>query len=346
MKCMNIALLESWFTEHQRPLPFRQSTSAYHIWISEVLLQQTQMDTVLNYYPKFIQAFPTVTQLAKASLESILTIVQGIGYYRRFRLLHAGANYIQNHHQGILPKTHSEWLAVPGVGSYTAGAIMAIAYNQPYSATDGNVIRVLSRFYGLDDDMRLPKSRAKIDQRHLKLVQQAHPKIYIQAVMELGALICRPVQPRCQACPLQKQCQAYKLNLVDQLPYMSALKKKKTRFFHTLVLVKNQKILLQKNQESLLNAMYLLPQWEGNISLLETWINQNQCTPKQTQLIGTFKHIFTHQRWIMETYRLNISQDHILTGIWIPFTELASYPIPEVHKKILRVMFPNLKKSL
>jgi A/G-specific adenine glycosylase len=344
---MNTSLLESWYLRHQRPLPFRQKPSAYAIWVSEVMLQQTQMETVLNYFPKFIEAFPTIDRLAEASLEAILNLVQGIGYYRRFRLLHAGAIYLSQHHQSQLPTTYEAWLEVPGVGTYTAGAIMAIAYNQPHAATDGNVIRVLSRFYGIHDDMRLPKSRQKINTLHQQLVEKANPRIYIQAVMELGALVCRPVQPKCDVCPLKTQCQAFQKEQVNQLPVISRLKEKKNRYWQTLVLTKNQQLYLLKNTETLLQDMYLLPQWEGDIDRLENWLDTHQCSPKQMQHQGMFKHIFTHQQWMMDVYRLNIKRDRLLEGIWVPLDQLRQLPIPEAHRKIIRDMFPRpIIKSL
>jgi A/G-specific adenine glycosylase len=159
--------------------------------------------------------------------------------------------------------------------------------------------------------------------------------------MELGALVCRPVQPKCDVCPLQKECQAFQKQQVEQLPVISRLKEKKNRYWQTLVLIKNRQLYLLKNAETLLQDMYLLPQWEGNIDSLENWLETNQCSPKQIQHQGMFKHIFTHQRWMMDVYQLEIKRDHLTKGIWVSFDRLNQLPIPEAHRKIIREMFPR-----
>ena len=158
--------LETWYQTHQRDLPFRHTKDAYAIWVSEVMLQQTQMDTMLPYYERFMNEFPTVDHLAKASLEHVLTIVQGIGYYRRFKLMHQGAKYIVEMYQGTIPNQYDHVRSIPGVGDYTAGAIMSIAFHAPYAATDGNVIRVLSRYYGISTNLTLQKERKSLHAIH------------------------------------------------------------------------------------------------------------------------------------------------------------------------------------
>ena len=342
---MQIKPLETWFLNHQRPLPFRQHPTPYGIWVSEVMLQQTQMETVLRYYPSFMKRFPSIHSLAQATQEQVLTEVQGLGYYRRFRLLHQGAQYILEKHHGGFPNQYKDVINIPGVGAYTAGAIMAIAFNQPYSATDGNVIRVLSRFYGKKEDMRLASSRKVIDDLHGQLVKKAHPNIYIQAVMELGALVCRPVQPRCEVCPLQSSCVAYQSKQTDVIPVLSKIKKTKTREWQTLVIVKDKHVLMIKNKVELLKDMYLLPQWEVSLDGVENLLNINQFKPTSLLKIKTYKHIFTHQTWLMDVYQLKVKQGTLDQGVWIHQDELQHIPIPEAHQKIIRDIFPQYQKA-
>jgi len=342
---MQTKQLETWFLRHQRNLPFRKNPTPYGIWVSEVMLQQTQMETVLRYYASFIKKFPSIQSLAKATLEQVLTEVQGLGYYRRFRLLHQGAQYILDKHGGEFPNQYEDVINIPGVGAYTAGAIMAIAFNQPYPATDGNVIRVLSRLYGKKEDMRLPSARKIIDQLHGDMVQQANPKIYIQAVMELGALVCRPVQPKCEICPLQSSCVAYKTNQTTTIPFLSKMKTNKHREWQTLMIMKDNHLLMIKNQAELLKDLYLLPQWEESIEFVENLLNTNNFKPISLLNIKTYKHVFTHQTWLMDVYQLKVKQGKLDQGVWVHQDELNQIPIPEAHQKIIREIFPQYRKA-
>jgi A/G-specific adenine glycosylase len=342
---MQTKQLETWFLQHQRNLPFRKNPTPYGIWVSEVMLQQTQMETVLRYYASFIKKFPSIQSLAKATLEQVLTEVQGLGYYRRFRLLHQGAQYILDKHAGEFPNQYEEVMNIPGVGAYTAGAIMAIAFNQPYPATDGNVIRVLSRLYGKKEDMRLASARKTIDHLHGDMVQQANPKIYIQAVMELGALVCRPVQPKCEICPLQSSCVAYKTKQINTIPFLSKIKTNKNREWQTMVIIKDKHLLLIKNQAELLKDLYLLPQWEESIEFVENLLNTNKFKPISLLNIKTYKHVFTHQTWLMDVYQLKVKQGKFDQGVWVHQDELNQIPIPEAHQKIIREIFPQFRKA-
>jgi A/G-specific adenine glycosylase len=345
IESMQTKRLETWFLKHQRQLPFRQNPTPYGIWVSEVMLQQTQMETVLRYYPSFIKRFPTIDSLAKATQEEVLTEVQGLGYYRRFRLLHQGSQYILEKHHGRFPNRYEDVINIPGVGAYTAGAIMAIAFNQPYPATDGNVIRVLSRWYGKKEDMRLASSRKVIDALHGQLVQQANPKVYIQAVMELGALVCRPVQPRCNVCPLQPSCVAHQTKQTDLIPFLSKIKTNKNREWQTLVMVKDKHLLMIKNKTELLKDMYLLPQWEASIDVVENLLHTNRLKPISFIKSKLYKHVFTHQTWLMDVYQMKIKEGALKEGVWIHEDELNQIPIPEAHQKIIRDFFPQYHKT-
>jgi A/G-specific adenine glycosylase len=201
---MHEALIR-WFAEHQRFLPWRTSYDPYHVWISEIMLQQTQVETVVPYFERWIAALPHVTALAEADEQSVLTLWAGLGYYSRARNLMDAARILVREHKGALPADYEALRSLPGIGQYTAGAILSIAFNKPYPVVDGNVRRVLSRINGWEDD-----SPRRLWEAAEKLVQRAEPRLINQAVMELGATVCSFRAPRCLVCPAQEQCVAYR----------------------------------------------------------------------------------------------------------------------------------------
>jgi len=208
-----IDALVAWFEEHQRPLPWRRDYSPYHVWVSEVMLQQTQVETALPYYEKFLKEFPTVRALASADEERVLKLWAGLGYYRRAKNLMAAAREIAAKHRGSIPSDYEALIALPGIGQYMAGAILSIAYNRPYPVVDGNVRRVLSRIYGWTDE----NPRALWDAAG-RLVASAEPRMVNQALMELGAKICSFKSPRCLLCPVQAACVAFRTGMQEKIP--------------------------------------------------------------------------------------------------------------------------------
>ena len=325
-------LLEAWFNEHQRPLLFRESTDPYKIWISEVMLQQTQVETMLPYYKKFINLYPSIEALASASLESVLTVLQGIGYYRRFRLMHQGAKYMLETFQGKFPRTYQEVLSIPGVGKYTAGAIMSIAYNRAFAATDGNVFRVLSRLYGVEGDLTKSANRNKIEQFNQTIVEEGTPSIMTPALMELGALVCRPLSAKCDECPVQDFCNAFNQNKVDTIPFVKPKKTVKIMEWTTLIITDGKKVILTKNKETLLQDMYLLPQIETQD--YASILSQYSISAHSVEEIGVIKHTFTHQQWRMQCYFIRVKHlNHEEAILWEDITKI---PIPEAHKKVVK----------
>jgi A/G-specific adenine glycosylase len=324
--------LQTWYQLHHRKLPFRHEITPYKVWISEVMLQQTQVETMIPYYHKFLDKFPDVVTLAQSNLDEILTIVQGIGYYRRFKLIYQGAQYIVNYHSGKFPSNYKDIRAIPGVGDYTAGAIMSIVYNAPYAATDGNVIRVLSRIYGLHEDMSVTKNRKKVMQLNQDLMSDSEPRIFSQALMELGAMVCRPQQPKCTDCPVRDMCFSYKNDTVSEIPFVGAKAPIKYKEFYTLIVTNGSGILFEKNQESLLNSMMMLPQTDKDDQRL---IDNMDLEVVEQKFFGDYKHRFTHQEWLMHVSVIKVTHkpNH---HQFIKFNELDSIPIPEAHKKILK----------
>lgn len=322
--------LEAWYLENHRLLPFRESHQPYHIWISEIMLQQTQVETVLPYYNNFIKVYPSIEDLANTSEEALFKVIEGLGYYRRFKFMLKAAKKIVSEHNGVFPSTYKEVLALPGVGEYTAGAIMSIAYNKPFSATDGNVIRVLSRIKDIKLDMRLEKNKNKIKSLNQSLIEDAHPEIYTQAIMELGALVCKPKNPKCDECPLSKFCMAYELGTQEQRPYLSKKAKKKTVHYNVYIIKNNSQIYLRKRTEKLLGGMYEFPQYEVNKTLDFKF--------EIIKSLGHKKHVFTHLVWEMDVYEIKLLSKAFDDWQLIDIDQLNQYPMATAHKKIANLL--------
>lgn len=331
---MNINALETWYLAHHRPLPFRENRNPYYIWVSEIMAQQTQIETVIPYFERFIKRYPTIIDLADTDSDTLHKMVEGIGYYRRFQHMHDAANLIVKSYNGVFPSTYEEVKSLPGVGDYTAGAIMSIAFNQPYSATDGNVIRVLSRFYGIQDDMRLPANRKLIDQRNQTLIRNATPRIYTQAIMELGALVCRPQKPACDTCPLRDNCVAFKQELTDVIPLITRSEKAKTKRFITLILSYENQIALVKKEDGLLKGMYLYPQYENeSIEAVQKVLENDGIVTTSTIFLADYRHVFSHQIWKMSVYKIALNSIPKTTTFQF-VNDVKSYPMAVAHSKI------------
>jgi A/G-specific adenine glycosylase len=330
---MLIKQLETWYENNRRDLPFRKHPNPYWIWISEIMLQQTQMDTVIPYFLRFVKRFPTIQLLAKATEEEVLTHVQGLGYYRRFRLLKQAAEVVVNRHQGQFPNRYEDIIQLPGIGTYTAGAIASIAFGLPTSAVDGNVLRVISRFQGIEEDIRLSSTKKTIDALNQQWIKRANPTIYTQAMMELGALICRPKNPQCHQCPLQASCYAYQHHVVESLPKVAKKKKQIIEHFTTILFLYNNRLGLEKRTEGLLEGMYALPQWQDQ-SIENVLISLNMKSIHPINL-GKMVHIFTHKRWEMDVYVVKVTKQPKTPLTWHPIEAISEIPIPKAHRKLI-----------
>ena len=324
--------LESWFTRHQRPLPWRREYEPYHVWLSEVMLQQTRMEVVLPYFERFLARFPTIAALAAASDDDVTSAWSGLGYYRRARMLRTGALEVMNRFDGNLPASVEELLTIPGIGRYTAGAIASIAFDTRAPIVDGNVTRVVARLFGDDDD---PWSRAEA------LVQASKsPRALNQALMELGALICTPRNPTCLVCPLRSHCVAVATGRVDELPRPK--EKKATRELNiALYLIRDRRgrVLMRRESGPLMNDLYHLP--HGDTSLLTG--PPLDATPRQ--LLGTFRHTVTTRKieftvYTAEARGLRRRKDYE----WIDVSTMSEVPHPSYVRKALRLAL-EIRKS-
>ena len=238
--------LSAWYLVNKRELPWRDISDPYLIWISEIILQQTRVNQGMSYYLRFIERFPTVADLALSDEDEVLKYWQGLGYYSRARNLHKAARQVMTNFGGIFPFQHADVLKLAGIGDYTAAAICSFAYNQPFAVVDGNVYRVLSRLFGIETPIDSGAGKKEFAGLAQELISKSDPGIHNQSIMEFGALQCVPVSPDCAACPLQLNCRAYELSIVDKLPIKSKKTKVTNRYFNYFFIELGGKTYLQK----------------------------------------------------------------------------------------------------
>ena len=349
-KKRNLSLLPQtlleWYQKNARDLPWRKGQEAYHIWISEIMLQQTRVDTVINYYNRFLQAFPSVEALADADEEKVLKLWEGLGYYSRARNLHKAAKIIVQQYGGTFPKTKAEIMKLPGIGSYTAGAVLSIVYNQPVPAVDGNVLRVISRvtedYQCIDEESVKKEVESKLS--------EVYPKNqcgdFTQSLMELGATVCVPNgKPLCSQCPLLSVCMANKNDTYDLLPVRKEKIPRKIRQLTVFVFLCQGKIALQKRKEKgVLEGMWELPNMDGFMEIKEVIFHakkQAECNC-EVEKIKKAKHIFTHIQWEMICYYI-ACEAPFGNYVWADSEALEKeYSVPTAFKKFMNAkVIPN-----
>ncbi|MGB2273007.1 MAG: A/G-specific adenine glycosylase, partial [Flavicella sp.] len=302
--------LESWYLSNKRDLPWRNSSDPYRIWLSEIILQQTRVTQGLSYYEKFVVAFPTVFDLANAKEEQVLKLWQGLGYYSRARNLHFSAKYIVEELNGVFPKNYSSLLRLKGVGDYTASAIASICFNEKTAVVDGNVYRVLSRYFGISTPINSTKGVKEFKSLAQELLITDNPGQYNQALMEFGALQCVPQNPNCLICPLEQSCDAFAKGIIDTLPVKEKKLKVKKRYFNFIVfqLPKGQTVIEKRIGKGIWENLFQFPLVETNKTVgLETLVE----TPEFISLLkgNDFKiKLFNEKEWIHK-----LSHQHLHT---------------------------------
>lgn len=241
--------LYTWAAENPRPMPWKGEKDPYKIWLSEIILQQTRVEQGLPYYEKFIRQYPTVQQLASAPEDEVFKLWEGLGYYTRARNLHAAARYIAGELGGKFPDTYDAIRDLKGVGDYTAAAIASFGFNLPHAVLDGNVYRILARYFGIDTPTDLPAAKKEFSRLAQELLDEANPAQFNQAMMDFGALCCTPARPGCQACPMQNNCRAFQQNRVNELPVRIKKAARKTRYFLFAVLRQGQHTFIRKRSD-------------------------------------------------------------------------------------------------
>ncbi len=297
--------LLGWYDESARDLPWRGTRDPYAVWVSEIMLQQTRVETVIPYYERFLRSFPTPEALAAAGEDAVLSHWSGLGYYRRARLLHAGAREVVARYGGAVPEDADARRALPGVGRYTAGAIGSIAFDRPEPIVDGNVTRVLARLLRIDTPVGATATTKRLWQEAARLVPRHRPGDFNQALMELGATVCTPSRPQCSACPLASDCGALRHGEVEALPVSKARKAPREVKLAAVVATKGRgsarRVWLIKGDKALFGGLWGVPMIEGTArdALGEAGVRAKL----QPNPIGTIDHILTHRKLGIEVYR-------------------------------------------
>ena len=307
--------LLTWYLSHQRQLPWRENQDAYKIWVSEVMLQQTRVEAVKEHYHRWLKRFPTLEELARAKEEEVMVHWQGLGYYSRARNLLKGVKETQERYGGRVPETRQELESLSGVGDYTAGAILSIAYNKKEAAVDGNVLRVFSRLFAVREDISLTQTKKHIRNLVEQLLPEERPGEFNQALMDLGALVCIPKVPRCGECPAADFCQARAQGLERVLP----IKRKKApprpvEVVSGIIAEEGRFLLRQRPNKGLLAGMWEFPAWEGLESetdqqrLLRGFREEMGLLVEIGQLQLEFEHVFSHRHWKLRFYRCTLKE--------------------------------------
>lgn len=345
-----------WYLHNKRELPWRKTLNPYHIWLSEIMLQQTRVLQGLPYYLKFVEAYPTVADLANATEDEVLKMWQGLGYYSRARNLHTTAKMVSEEMDSIFPDNYNDLLKLKGVGDYTASAIASISFNQPEAVVDGNVYRVLSRYFGIFIPINTSKGQKEFKQLAQQLLDKKQPGTFNQAIMEFGARYCVPQNPDCGNCIFNDSCSACQKNKVSELPVKIKSKPVKTRYFNYLVILSENEetILQQRNEKGIWHKLYEFP-------LIETSENISLSTlKKHPQFKDFFEKIKIENISLFNEKPVihKLSHQHLNTRFWmietpslttqvktpkasVPFSELSHYAVPVLIENFLSEFFEN-----
>lgn len=301
--------LLKWFEKSQRDLPFRRTRNPYYIWISEIMAQQTQIDTLIPYYNRFIAKFPTIFSLAQASVDEVIKTWEGLGYYSRARNLHRAARIIVSDYEGNIPDRFAELIKLPGIGPYTGGAIASIAFNEKVSAVDGNVLRVISRYGNSFDDIGDAKTKKQMTAFIEGILPDAAGD-FNEALMELGAVICTPQSPKCLICPICGGCQSHAAGTTGQLPVKMKKTKQLTKKMEVGIVKQNSCLFFVRRPDSgLLSGMWSFPITEtvaGHGHDIKKKLAENFPELNEPIFIGTNRHVFSHIIWEMSVYGFDL----------------------------------------
>lgn len=335
--------LIEWYVKNKRDLPWRNTVNPYKIWLSEIMLQQTRVAQGLPYYMSFVEEFPTVTDLAKAHQDKVLKMWQGLGYYSRARNLHETAKKVAFEYDGVFPDTYKELLKLKGVGDYTASAIASISFNEPRPVVDGNVYRVLARYFGVRLPINSNEGVKYFKELAEKVKDSEQIAVYNQAIMEFGALMCKPKNPDCEVCPIQKGCKAYVKNEIDMLPVKLKTVKVSKRYFNYIVLLDNENntVLVKRTGKGIWHNLFEFPLFETNETLHEASdvLKHEYFKKYKPEVIAV--NLYNEKEIVHK-----LSHQHLYTRFWvvkvkgelpesIPATSLNNYAVPVLVAKFI-----------
>lgn len=341
-------LLILWYIEHKRELPWRLTSEPYNIWLSEIILQQTRVAQGLPYYNAFISAFPTIYELAKAPEEKILKLWQGLGYYSRARNLHFTAKHIESNLQGEFPSSYRELLKLKGVGDYTASAIASICFNEPAAVVDGNVYRVLARYFGISTPINRTQGIKEFKALAQKLIDISQPGMYNQAIMEFGARHCKPQNPDCTSCIFNDKCVALQKKKVSELPVKLKTTTIKKCYYNYLVILSedNKTILQQRTQKGIWQQLYEFPLIESSKEIEIEQLQQMKEYKELNKKHSISSVVLYNEKSIIH----KLSHRHLYTRFWIaetlnssitgaPIHTIKKYPVPALIEKFITSFF-------
>ena len=325
----------SWYDQGHRDLPWRRTQDPYRIWISEIMLQQTRAETVVSYYERFLARYPTVQDLASAPEEELLKAWEGLGYYSRARSLQKAAKEIVARYGGQLPADLEKLRALPGIGDYTAGAIASIAFGIPAAAVDGNVERVLCRWDAIKDEVGTPTVRRQIAARAQALVPPDRPGAFANAMMEMGATMCTPKNPKCLLCPVREGCMGFAQGIAQELPHKAKKKAQRVENRAVLLVFCDNRVLIVKRQEKLLGGLFVFPDVleESDPARLCQALEALGIRAAYDEKLGHARHVFTHLIWEMDVHAVVADEmTQVPGGQWVSRQELAALPLPTAVK--------------
>ena len=337
-----------WFERHQREMPWRHIDDPYRIWVSEVMLQQTQVKKVVDYYEKFIDRFPSVRDLAAAPLQDVLKVWEGLGYYARARNLHKAAQVIVNELDGEIPLDYATFRKLPGVGDYSAAAVQSIAFNAPYAAVDGNIKRVLARLFLMDAPVNDAKSAKVFQQRANALLDRDAPGLFNQAMMELGAMVCRPKSPTCLVCPVNAFCEAFRTMRQDEFPKRRASKPTPEHPLAVGVIYNSagEVLITQRQLDGLLGGLWEFPGGEiadgetAEVACVRTIAEVVNLSVTNLRYLTRVRHAFTHFKIVVDVFQCDYEAGEVVLNgprdaKWVTVAALREYPLPRATHKFL-----------
>lgn len=336
--------LLSWYEENKRDLPWRRHSNAYYTLVSEIMLQQTKVATVIPYFERFIARFPTVYDLSEASDEDVVKLWEGLGYYSRARNLHLAVKEVVASYGGQIPANKEEISKLKGIGPYTTGAVLSIAYNQKVPAVDGNVMRVFARLFALEDDIAKQATRKKMEAIAEQVIPESRPGDFNQALMELGATVCTPKSPQCLFCPVQSHCLAYREGRQTELPIKTKAKAPQKSVILMYAISYNDQLLVAKRPANgLLANMWSLPSEARRDEMpveqqVQEYCEVHRFIATSTKDIYEFEHIFSHIHWRVKLVSIVLEhkpQQIPKRSLWTNQQALSEFAFPKVYQKAL-----------
>jgi len=332
--------LQNWFLENKRALPWRDSPTPYRVWVSEVMLQQTQASVVVPYFERWMERFPTIESLASAPLDTIIKMWEGLGYYSRARNLHEGAKFLLENYGGELPSTKEELISIKGLGDYTAGAILNFAFHKKAAAVDGNVVRVISRLYKVEEDMAKSSAKKRVASLVEKLLPDKRPWLTSEALIELGALVCTR-SPNCGRCPVQRHCLAYREGTEKELPFTSK-KIRMERVHRAVAIIESEgHFLVQREKRGkVMSDLYEFPYFDkGPLHDLKACLYRWGISPELVSPLPKVTHTFTRYHVTLTPYHFKAEERKIISDYeWLTTEKLKQLAFSAGHRKIFEGM--------